>query len=160
MNNKLETCPDCGTPIGSPHINECDVERCSVCNGQRVSCDCEGHDPIESAWTGTWPSAEEMEHSEEDDSQDDYSNDDKPARRRRSAAAIWEEWSCGGAITPKDHPCSASPFHSIHTLLHVLWDFHMGYNAENVLLDWIEVNGLTEDFGEFLEENYHKATDV
>ena len=91
------------------------------------------------------------------DSQDDDSNE--PARRHRSAKAIWEEWSCGGAIIPKDHPCSASPFHAIHTLLHVLWDFHMDYNTENVLLDWIDENGMTEEFGAFLEENYHKATD-
>lgn len=55
--NEKQTCPDCGTGLGQPHVNQCDVERCSQCGGQRISCDCEDHTPSESVWTGVWPEA-------------------------------------------------------------------------------------------------------
>ncbi len=52
---KKRSCPDCGVPIRRPHEDWCDVERCSVCGTQRLTCPCKGHDPMQSVWTGAWP---------------------------------------------------------------------------------------------------------
>ncbi len=55
MDIELENCPDCDAAPGQPHNDGCDVERCSVCGLQWLSCECEGHDPLFSRWTGLWP---------------------------------------------------------------------------------------------------------
>jgi hypothetical protein len=53
----MPSCPDCDTAIGEPHRSGCDVEPCSICFGQRLLCDCPGHDPQAVPWEGEWPGA-------------------------------------------------------------------------------------------------------
>ena len=55
MKEELQLCHDCGAKPGEIHSEGCDVERCSVCGGQRIQCDCKKHDKSFARWTGLWP---------------------------------------------------------------------------------------------------------
>jgi hypothetical protein len=63
MKEQLRTCHDCGAAPGQPHAEGCDVERCSVCGGQRLMCEgdktCAAHDRAFARWTGLWPGSPE-----------------------------------------------------------------------------------------------------
>ena len=52
---ELTDCHDCGAKPGEIHKDGCDVERCSVCGGQRLQCSCKNHDKAFARWTGIWP---------------------------------------------------------------------------------------------------------
>ena len=52
---ELDICFSCKVVAGKIHKKKCDIERCSECGGQKLSCECEGHDKQFSRWTGFWP---------------------------------------------------------------------------------------------------------
>ena len=62
--NKLTNCHDCAAKPGQCHKDGCDVERCSDCGGQFISCGCGSatHDKDFAKWTGIWPGFAEAEH--------------------------------------------------------------------------------------------------
>lgn len=53
--NIMKNCHDCDAKPGEIHKDGCDVERCSVCGGQRLQCTCPNHDSAFSRWSGFWP---------------------------------------------------------------------------------------------------------
>lgn len=56
---EMHECRDCGAKPGRPHEPGCDTERCSVCGGQRLQCDCRHHDRAFARWTGLFPGVAE-----------------------------------------------------------------------------------------------------
>lgn len=58
----LTNCSECKVKPGQPHEDGCDIEICSVCGGQRLCCDCEGHDKQFARWTGIWPGKAEARY--------------------------------------------------------------------------------------------------
>lgn len=61
MANRPINCPDCGVSPGEIHLDHCDVERCSCCGDQKMSCYCHPHDKAFARWTGFWPGSLEAE---------------------------------------------------------------------------------------------------
>jgi hypothetical protein len=60
LERKMQPCPDCGCCHGQKHHEGCDVERCSSCGQQRISCGCPNHDPERTRWMGVWPTGKEV----------------------------------------------------------------------------------------------------
>jgi len=58
---KIRNCPDCSTHPGNQHLENCDVEQCSVCGNQRLQCGCPAHDPGFARWSGWWPGSLEAQ---------------------------------------------------------------------------------------------------
>jgi hypothetical protein len=57
-------CPDCGVAPGYEPLDGCDVERCSACGGQVISCDCpesEYENLPRIKWEGEWHGISECE---------------------------------------------------------------------------------------------------
>ncbi len=54
-NSSLILCPDCGVEPRKPHENECDVERCSICGEQRLTCGHTGNQRMLENWMGIYP---------------------------------------------------------------------------------------------------------
>lgn len=62
--NLLTNCHDCAAKPGEHHKDGCDVERCSDCGGQFISCGCGNatHDKDFAKWNGIWPGLAEAQH--------------------------------------------------------------------------------------------------
>lgn len=53
--NEFHRCHDCQAVPGTYHSDGCDTQRCPLCKGQRMCCDCPVPDDERLPWTGIWP---------------------------------------------------------------------------------------------------------
>jgi hypothetical protein len=40
LDDAVEPCNDCNTPLGGMHHPGCDLEECPACHSQSIGCDC------------------------------------------------------------------------------------------------------------------------
>jgi hypothetical protein len=52
---ELDNCFKVGKVVAGKPQEKCDIERCSVCGGQKLGCECVDHDKQFARWTGFWP---------------------------------------------------------------------------------------------------------
>jgi hypothetical protein len=88
-----KACNDCAQVVGTVHSDGCDVARCLVTGGQRLSCEGEDHDCGWEIWTGEWPGVE--------------------ACRRLD---LWCYWGPPWIKCNKDHPSATEDLNSLPTV--------------------------------------------
>jgi len=56
---KQTSCPDCGVKVHQTHLRGCDIERCTKCGTQRISCLCKVKGKNREVWSGIFPGVKE-----------------------------------------------------------------------------------------------------